>query len=733
MLCCTTKFNDEEFAALTNADLQRCRDVLSDLQHTGLIVHKEIESAPLEGRETLLLSTLGRVRALDEQLERMLRACLQDDLVSPGAEVRELVDEHQHVRQQLKQLIDMCKPYLKETTSGRPADFGATLSAQVLNLHAKLEDLSSALNAWVEVRERLFLSSSRVSMSATDPVVHSVEVASAFFEDLHVSLGATSGNIPMQAASLVRALPLTSAWRDHAKLQDLLKTRHLFLHTRFDCGRRFIQASSDKNRWPEADVLARQWTETLQALFGTSGSQWWRCRARSLGREGDEQTGSLNNTDVPFSHRPSSLANSGVMRIRNIRTTNVDKVSRNSSPYVVFEFAGQSAATSAAYGSESSPQWTDEEIVFQVEALRQNPILRISLWNWDGINGVGPVGRVDEQKGGLDIMPLLHCNYPALVPANPGGIHDKQQFLARCQACRLPMRLGAVLGVFSESFITFDLLYSDGGTADPLTFWGPEEVMTLHLLAEVEIRMAQHRNAFAEDSEGFFLRSPDADVKRFPPKMPSRGDHPKCYGDEMETVLRYNRVLDEISEIVSTSVWAANHGTGARKAATMTNESVFTRLEELRTEAQKIERQAFKSPDLWRVIAEQDKILPSIGAWSTDRRRQLRDSVFQAMIRLRCADVFGVPVWVWKPLILVLMVCAAVLACLVKVLASNGDVGRAALPALVIVAICALSPFCSPSPGPPDLPWPEQWHFRFLCNNGKYDYCSLALCDDCEP
>mmetsp|Transcript_200 Transcript_200/g.452 ORF Transcript_200/g.452 Transcript_200/m.452 type:complete len:154 (-) Transcript_200:67-528(-) len=135
----------------------------------------------------------------------------------------------------------------------------------------------------------------------------------------------------------------------------------------------------------------------------------------------------------------------------------------------------------------------------------------------------------------------------------------------------------------------------------------------------------------------------------------------------------------------------------------------------LRDQIRAVERRASQNPALHRAISCQDTLLPSIGSWSTDRRRQLRDKVFLADLRLKRLDVCGVPVWVWQPCILAVVLCIGTVLCTLTIVHRPSQLRDVFMfAACLVVIMCALSPWLSTNG------LPEPWRMGLLDSSSDY-------------
>lgn len=583
-------------------------------------------------------------------------------------------------------------------------------------LHTRLEDLSLALLSWETITRR---SQNVTSLADEQAAVAAADCASAAFEDFRVNLCSNGESRVMQALALLKELPPANVWRDMERIQMLLRARQVFLDARLDAGPRFLEAAREQRRWPEADALAAEWLVSLGRVFGEKGSLHWRERARARLRSGLAVGPTPGPDGTAVANRPllengiPVLVGRGCLRIRNIRAKNLRRADYRSKiePYVLFDFAGSRACTSVLMDNEDSPEWATEEMIFEVDALQEMPMLCASAWNMDGSLADDPLGCVDDVAGGLDVetgtagrgldvVALLAGIRPELVPPAGGrGLPDQpgRPLLGRRQVCCLPLR-GEGAGDRGAS-IGFEIIYSEGGSADPLVYLqdDTQENPMLELLADVEQQLDEHLRSFGPESDGFFLPQLDAKPRGLGPPLEVLG----IPATVRVKVSEYISVMDELSFLVTSGAAEASKSAGLDVADLAdfrtfwsTHHLTYRQLEKLRESLRAFEFRAGQNETLRRSIEEQDSLLPTIGVWSTERRRRLRDQVFLTTLRLRHYDVCGVPVWIWQPLVLVLLLSGGMAGLTVKVLNMDLSWKAVLLPFFcLIVVLCAASFF----------------------------------------
>uniref|UniRef100_A0A7S2JC52 C2 domain-containing protein n=1 Tax=Zooxanthella nutricula TaxID=1333877 RepID=A0A7S2JC52_9DINO len=494
----------------------------------------------------------------------------------------------------------------------------------------------------------------------------------------------------MRATVLLRALPTGSCWRDQMCIQGLLRRRQAFLWDHLSTYAADVLTSARaRERWPTAERAAIRWREALVAALGEPGSEDWLARSGRLppprapcGRGGGPRLAAQRAQD------------SGVLVIRHIKAWNLRRADfwDPSDPYVVFEFAGQSCRTSVVYNNEDNPHWAGEEMIFEVASLAAAPVLEVSVWDWDGFSKHDPLGRVDEEGLGLNVQDVLE------------GVQSEMQYLgsshdvptrACCQGCRLVLR-GDGAGNRGAA-IAFEVVFAEGGNADPLRHTQEEEPM-LRYIASVERQIAEFSHAFKSETAGFFLPPLDLDGRSLGSFAPGGGEAWVASKEHAQAVTDYNRLLDRLSILAAEAPGSAPvdvadfwPGVGVDTPA----RAADLQLVRLRAQIAQVERNAANDPALLEAIARQDDVLPSIGQWSCDRRRRLRDEVFLLGLQLRRTDLFCLPVWIWSPCLLALLLCGGTTACTVAVVRFPRALALETLFTVACVAsLCYLASSC---------------------------------------
>lgn len=234
--------------------------------------------------------------------------------------------------------------------------------------------------------------------------------------------------------------------------------------------------------------------------------------------------------------------------------------------------------------------------------------------------------------------------------------------------CRLrPLPLVGEDSGHGGACIEFELFYESGDTGDPFVLQPEEEDDALALMGQVEDRLRVYHESFFKCSEGFFLPAFDGSMDASTDSLAKgsiggAASYPEAPPRVAEEVFRYNRLLHRISvitrngphpsgdEVVQRGQHATAEGEQDPGTSRESVQGLVTSREHLlhqQTQAESHDLQAFEEElrSLLQQICEversvshdyatrhffafQDELLPSIGEWSTDRRRRLRNQVF---------------------------------------------------------------------------------------------------------
>jgi len=328
---------------------------------------------------------------------------------------------------------------------------------------------------------------------------------------------------------------------------------------------------------------------------------------------------------------------------------------------VVFEYGGETKKTGIVWNNDTIPEWL-EEIEFEVSTHSlqfgrpSDRVLRIAVRDFDRYGPDEALGHVDEAGlGGIDLLDLLQ---PSVSPetARPlqfgvGGSGDGRSTIrwseaaedgsVRCGSGRLVLR-GEGCGDRGAS-LEFEALFlpsacsgtAGAGGGGPLVVQPEAEDGALRLMGEVGCKMRSFKDEFERESLGFFLGTEDASSasssggvsSRSTQRRPSEASLAAAHSD---AVVRYNRLLDQLN--VASANWGraeASSGGGGGLCGAERDQ-----FEELLRCIQDIELKAKHDSVRRAAYACQDELLPSVGEWSTDRRRKLRNQVFLARLRL---------------------------------------------------------------------------------------------------
>jgi len=240
--------------------------------------------------------------------------------------------------------------------------------------------------------------------------------------------------------------------------------------------------------------------------------------------------------------------------------------------------------------------------------------------------------------------------------------------------CRLrPLPLVGEGSGNGSACVEFELFYEFGDTGDPLVLQPEAEDDALALLGQVEERLKVYHESFFKCSEGFFLPAFDGTMDTSAGGMAKSSIGGAAFYLHVppmvsEEVFRYNRLLDRISVITTNGLHPSGdevfqsgqhataedgqHPSKSREslqgAATSREhllqhqhqpsspnlQSVEEELSSLLQQIREVERRVSHDQATQRFFAFQDELLPSIGEWSTDRRRRLRNQVFLAGLEI---------------------------------------------------------------------------------------------------
>ena len=555
--------------------------------------------------------------------------------------------------------------------------------------HRILDQLQNALVTWEAAMK------SRTSFTGDwrpGREEQAVEFASASLEDLRASL-AQEGVMKRMLGSrdseqgavrgheVLQALAGHSPWSDQDRVQELLRRRADFLtnqtfdpyRSRFSVAKQFLQLVGDKRRWPQAEALALQWPEVLERTLGGNGADDWKKRAQSLldraaaARERSRAQQSSGPwcealEDFDFldlgiveakSHDRGAPSVKGEVsgrftftRIRAFNLRSADMLDE-SDPFVRFELGSLAQGqTSVVWNNEKNPEWKDpntgrwEEVILDVReaSTERFPQLHISVWDKDTFTHNDSLGS--QVLSLVDLM-QKHGGYSSASRtfANPVSGSTGSLVLQ-----------GPGAGDRGPT-IEFEFTWAPNlhgpnrldGLLDPLAL-PPAEDDALQLVAEMELELPKFLREFgpkSAESLGFFLQPQDchSDIRKRP-------DVDKRHSNsEIQRVKDYNELLNKIKNRLQ------HHHVDFREI-----NSLIQELREVETRA--------GSGSGRRIFAFQDEDLPTIGEWSTDRRRQLRNQLFLAKLNSGIVPVERG----WNPYLLPTFVLLAVFFCLLSLL-----------------------------------------------------------------
>jgi len=199
--------------------------------------------------------------------------------------------------------------------------------------------------------------------------------------------------------------------------------------------------------------------------------------------------------------------------------------------------------------------------------------------------------------------------------------------------------------------IEFELIYDTTGShGDPLVLLPEAEDKALHIVGEADHATGVDREAFGAVNVGFFLAgAPSA----------SSGDSMKIPREVFDEVWEYNRMLDRLSMMTTHPNRTGMQHTGARHISDsgtreemaefigvfseealhdyqhfVEDERATQTFRQLLSGIQAVELRVQDDPMRMRAFTFQEQVLPSIGEWSQERRRVLRNQVFLAQRHL---------------------------------------------------------------------------------------------------
>jgi len=218
--------------------------------------------------------------------------------------------------------------------------------------------------------------------------------------------------------------------------------------------------------------------------------------------------------------------------------------------------------------------------------------------------------------------------------------------------CQLrPLQLAGEGAGDKGASVQFELFYQTGATGDPLVFQPEAEDEALVLVGQVEEQLTGYQDAFLGCNEGFFLAPADSkpDLSLDPTAQGSlgmSGGFPQISPTISDEVFKYNRLLDKLN------LMTTDHRHGGPEAALLSSsgsregggptqqewteqfagaaEEFINLLEQIRN----VERTVGSDLATRRFFAFQDELLPTVGEWSMDRRRRLRNQAFLASLEV---------------------------------------------------------------------------------------------------
>lgn len=521
-------------------------------------------------------------------------------------------------------------------------------------LHQVLEQLYTALKAWeASVKASTSLTGAFLPDRGYRQEERAVNVASIAFEEFPAKLGQKSfmqrlgagmsqdddQRAMVRGQELLQALEGLSPWADAKKIQELLRLRQDYFldskwdpeRSRFSCAELFLQLVHEKQRWPEAEVLALRWPDNLERMLGNTGVEAWLSRAKRWRQRHQANPKRLRQSkeELECCGLPNLLEGtasnghvyakpvevSGCLTFTKIKARNLRSADLmdESDPFVKFELGTltRPQITSTVWNNEKNPEWKDPrtgawEIVRMpvAKASREKfPELRISVFDEDTFSANDPLG-----SRSLPILDLIETNAGQRL----GSIGKEITFHTG------PLDLMGTGAGDRNPYLEMEITWTPEGVgvlaapSDPLLL-PPQDDAALHLLAEMEEQLPAFLRDFGPNSAenlGFFLQRKDHRLDSALPRA-----SPASSSSGSDKVRQYNQVLNRINEHLQQ--FRRKH-----------HEPNFAELGVLLEKARDFERSVGRRDDLRRIFAFQDEQFPDIGEWSTDRRRQLRNQVF---------------------------------------------------------------------------------------------------------
>jgi len=592
-----------------------CHKLLMALQETLGLADCDLRSSKPDHWGSIMGKALQACHSKDSEIVALFAQIPPES----AGRLRQLYRElHGNVRQ----LEATAKPYMKAPPPASSAIspdafraapvslWGPMRSGDALTLHSRLEELDGALEVWFSAQRRLGQRRVKFADGDSGPDFRAeqcaVDRASASFEDFRVNCAVSSPSVRGRSSELLLALQSSSKWADVAAVQALLRKRGSFLaEARLACGRSFLELYEDKARWPEAERLVAQWDEALERSLGPRGAEDWCRRAHAPSPRKTPRGGGQGDAS----------AQGGTLRITRVRGRNLRRTDMwdQADPYVAFDYAGESKSTGVVRNEDSNPEWR-EEVSFNIASFQRDHVLKVVVSGFNRLGPEDPMGHVDvASSGGVDLLELFKYSTPS-----SGGLDSIQDgsVLRRSGMFALVGQGCGDRGASVELDMAFEPA-SFGG--DPLVLQPELKDEALLLVGAVNSKIEAYKADMVRESLGFFVSSEDLCGVDFARQQhrPSDASLAAC----TDSVAQYNRSLDKLN------AFALNHAApGSFLSAAHCDKERF---QELVRTLQDVELHAKGDPILRMAFAFQDELLPSVGEWSTDRRRRLRNQALQ--------------------------------------------------------------------------------------------------------
>lgn len=699
----------------------QCTKVLAELEEALAASFSELQATDESHRPQICSVAMKNCRRLDREAAALVVALSRKSHTAGSLQSR-----YDRAKKNLEILEVESRPYMKESQSAvAPRGFWYwlknSLGGESRILCRRLDELELALDR--------FDTAAEVGQPCADDY-RRTDRASAEFEDFRLRRGSagTTQDAAKMGAKLLLGLRGSSKWCDSGQVQNLLRRRNAYL-----CRHRFVAATSLLSNYGQNRTnAARQflehgqgWEEILCQTLGTNGAADWKDRARKI----LQMDGHVSQTD--------GVADCGVLVIRHIRAFNLPKLDfwDDSDPYIIFSLGDREEQTSVIWNC-NNPEWrlqgedSWEEVLIEVDSIRQNPILGILVKDYDRFSADDVVGKVDE--GGCGGISIIDAFLGRLAQAAPQA-EAKDSFgparspithnLPHVEVCangsiRCHVALkGMPVRGFNEqpcASVSFEISFdTTGANGDPLVVHPVREDEALILVGQADHVTASNRQAFESASLGFFLEP----VPSTPGGISSEIIDEVCEYNQLLSLLavlttdpsKMGRTLSN-SGLTSTPVQEKylENVAGMLSEETLHTPSAPSQIAANVAAVQEFSRavhtiRSFESRarnDQHRryVFTHQDELLPSIGDWSMERRKALRNQVFLAKRHLEPDEddnyLGNFDVQVWLPMLICAIIAVYGLVMAILQWTGSWEAHRLNMIVATVIALAAIISIC---------------------------------------